>query len=231
MVGSLRRFRSIETVQGSLRAVADWVTISSLATAGGTLVLAAATFASVRSANRAARVAERSLLLGLRPVLVPSRPEDPPERVTFIERRFEVAAGTALVEADEEAAYMAIPLRNVGAGLAVLHGWQVGHWEAGRTAEHGDPGDFRFLTRDLYVAPGDTGYWQGAVRDRDDPVFDKLRAAIDAGQTLTVDVLYGDHEGGQRTISRYGLRPQDDGPAWTANVLRHWQLDGLDPRH
>ena len=30
----------------------DWTTIASLATAGGTLVLALATFASVRSANR-----------------------------------------------------------------------------------------------------------------------------------------------------------------------------------
>jgi len=39
----------------------DWVTISSLATAGGTLVLALATFASVRSANRSARVAEMAL--------------------------------------------------------------------------------------------------------------------------------------------------------------------------
>ena len=44
--------------------MADWVTISSLATAGGTLVLAMATFASVRSANQSARVAERSLLVG-----------------------------------------------------------------------------------------------------------------------------------------------------------------------
>src|ERR1039457_6034019 len=44
--------------------MADWVTISSLATAGGTLVLAVATFSSVRSANRSARVAERSLLVG-----------------------------------------------------------------------------------------------------------------------------------------------------------------------
>ena len=39
--------------------MADWVTISSLATAGGTLVLAVATFSSVRSANRSARVAEQ----------------------------------------------------------------------------------------------------------------------------------------------------------------------------
>ena len=45
--------------------MADWVTISALATAGGTLVLAGATFSSVKSANRAARVAERSLLAGL----------------------------------------------------------------------------------------------------------------------------------------------------------------------
>jgi hypothetical protein len=52
--------------------VADWVTISSLATAGGTLVLAAATFASVRSANRSARASEQALSAGLRPLLVSS---------------------------------------------------------------------------------------------------------------------------------------------------------------
>ena len=44
--------------------MADWVTISSLATAGGTLVLAVATLSSVRAANRSARVAERSLVIG-----------------------------------------------------------------------------------------------------------------------------------------------------------------------
>jgi hypothetical protein len=35
----------------------DWATIASLATAGGTLVLAVSTFASVKSANRRARLA------------------------------------------------------------------------------------------------------------------------------------------------------------------------------
>ena len=63
--------------------MADWVTISSLATAGGTLVLAVATYGSVRSANRSARVAELSLLAGVRPVLIPSRENDPVERVRF----------------------------------------------------------------------------------------------------------------------------------------------------
>lgn len=41
--------------------MADWVTISTLATAGGNMVLAVATFASVRSANRSARITELSL--------------------------------------------------------------------------------------------------------------------------------------------------------------------------
>ena len=42
-------------------------TLASLTTAAGTLVLAVATFSSTRSANRASRVAEQALLVGLRP--------------------------------------------------------------------------------------------------------------------------------------------------------------------
>ena len=71
----------------------EWVTISSLATAAGTLVLAVATFASVRSANHAARVAERSFRLALRPVLAPSRLEDPEERIMFGDRHWVVVPG------------------------------------------------------------------------------------------------------------------------------------------
>jgi hypothetical protein len=73
--------------------MADWVTISSLATAGGTLVLAVATFSSVRSGNRSARVAEKSLLLGTRPILTPSREGDPTERVRFGDGTFLTIAG------------------------------------------------------------------------------------------------------------------------------------------
>src|SRR5690349_2918390 len=63
------------------RGMADWVTISALASAGGTLVLAGVTVASVRSANRAARVAELSLMAAQRPLLVNSRPDDPQQKV------------------------------------------------------------------------------------------------------------------------------------------------------
>ena len=66
--------------------MADWVTISSLATAGGTLVLAVATFSAVKSANRSARVAERTLMAGLRPVLVPSGTTTPTSRSASVTR-------------------------------------------------------------------------------------------------------------------------------------------------
>ena len=51
-----------------------------------------------------------------------------------------------------------------------------------------------------------------------------------------MDVLYGDHEGGQRAISRFLLRqPEemrqpDKDPPWLASVIRHWNLDRPDPR-
>lgn len=61
----------------------DAATIASLATAGGTLVLAAVTLAAVCSSNRNARIAERSMLAGLRPLLLPSRLQDPEQKVGF----------------------------------------------------------------------------------------------------------------------------------------------------
>ena len=101
------------------------MTISSLATAGGTLVLAAATFASVRSANRAARVAEQSLLAGLRPLLIPSRPEDVPQKVSFADDHYVLSpGGGGIAEATDSAIYLTISVRNVGSGIAVLHGWR-----------------------------------------------------------------------------------------------------------
>jgi hypothetical protein len=46
----------------------EWATIASLATAAGTLVLAVATFAAVRSGNRSARAADRARCGGHSPV-------------------------------------------------------------------------------------------------------------------------------------------------------------------
>ena len=105
--------------------MADWATISALATAGGTLVLAGATFAAVRSGNRAARVAERALLAQMRPLLMPSRVADPDQKVGFADGKWlTTPGGCGMAEVGEDAVYLTLSLRNVGAGIAVLHGWR-----------------------------------------------------------------------------------------------------------
>ena len=63
------------------------------------------------------------------------------------------------------------------------------------------------MTRDLYIPADEVGFWQGAIRDRDDPVGTKRRAAIEERRRITIDLLYGDYEGGQHTISRFALLP------------------------
>ena len=215
----------------------DWPTVASLATAAGTLVLAAATFSSVRFGQRATRIAERSteiaeraLLLGLRPVLAPARVTDAPEVVRFGEgRMIRVEGGLAGVEHEGGTYFLVIPLRNVGNGLAVLQAWRFAARRPEIDTPHAEPAEHRPQTRDLYVPAGDTGFWQGAIREPDDPFREGLDEAFDAGGVLTVDLLYGDHEGGQLTISRFILTRENDG-AWRPGVVRHWPLEGTDPR-
>jgi hypothetical protein len=210
--------------------MADWVTISAFATAGGTLVLAGATFASVRSANRAARVAEQSLLANLRPLLVPSRLQDAPQKVGFVDDVWlTVPGGGAAVEVTDQAIYLAFSIRNVGSGIGVLHGWRFYPEPLGSLSERPELDTFTRLTRDLYVSPGDEGFWQGAFRDPSAPEFAAARTALDRPQRVAVDLLYGDSEGGQRAVSRFTITPREDG-AWLAVIARHWNVDRADPR-
>jgi len=216
--------------------VADWVTISALASAGGTLVLAGVTVASVRSANRAARVAEQSLLAGQRPLLVPSRTEDPAVKAGFQDDVwFLVPGGQGVASATDAAAYFVISVRNVGTGIAVLHGWRLDPELVLERGAHVEPPpleEFTTLTRDLYVAPGDVGFWQGSFRDPASDRYRTARRAVEAGQRMSVDILYGDFEGGQRMISRFMLSPHEvDGEVrWYAAVGRHWSVDRPEPR-
>ena len=222
----------------------DWVTISSLATAGGTLVLAVATFSSVRSANRSARVAERSLLIGLRPVLIPSREDDLLERIRFGDGQIvQVPGHGGAAEVHNDNIFLALGLRNGGNGLAVIHGWRARLRSdastpgSGRITEAPDLDEFRQQQLDLLIPAGDTGYWQGALRDPSLPGYAEVRRSLEEGGAISVDLLYGDHEGGQRTIARFVIAPwptDDDRPdiaaPMRAIVVRYWTVDGHDPR-
>ena len=210
----------------------DW---AAWGTSAGTLVLAGATFAAVRSSNRSARIAERSLLAGLRPVLARPREQDPDVQVQFADgRTFEVGAGGALVREEDGVIYLAIALRNVGAGIATLRSYQVQAEPAERVAHdplgparhrRGDPAPdastFSEQQRDLYVPLGDLGFWQAARRDPGSEPYTSLQEAIRTRGRITVDVLYTDHEGGQPTITRFVLLADADG-TWRCDVAHHW---------
>jgi len=209
----------------------DWTAISSAVTGAGTLVLAIATFAAVRSSNRSARIAEAALQEQRRPVLVPSRLEDPLQKIMFVEGHWVSAeGGRAAVEHIDGNVYLGVSLRNVGSGIGVCQGWNIraGIGSTRNLPTHLPEEEFRLQTRDLYVPAGDIGMWQGALRDPDDGLRASVAAAIDAREPLSLELLYTDQIGQQRTITRFGLFPT--GESWLTSVTRHWYLDWDGPR-
>jgi hypothetical protein len=207
-------------------------------------VLAVATFQSVQSANRSARLAERSLLEGVRPVLIPSREDDPMERVRFGDDVVvEVRGHGAAVKATDGAVYLAVAMRNAGTGVAVIHGWRARPQALGTGLSPSlllsdapldghdsllqirpEIGEFRRQQLDLYIPAGETGYWQGAMRDPQEPGYTEVMEAVRGDQTLLIDILYGDSDGGQRSILRLAATGR------RTTVIRYWNLDREDPR-
>jgi hypothetical protein len=206
----------------------DW---PSLGTAIGTLVLAAATFSAVRSSNRSARIAEVALQEQRRPLLAPSRLEDPKQKIMFLEGNWVSASGGhGVVEHADGIVYLAISLRNVGSGIAVCQGWAIrpGSSTTASLQTHAPLEEFHLQSRDLYVPAGDIGMWQGALRNPDDPIRAGVVDATETGQSITVELLYSDQVGRQRTISRFSLTSAND--TWIAALNRHWYLDWDGPR-
>jgi hypothetical protein len=130
----------------------DWPTVASLATAAGTLVLAIATFAAVRSSNRSARLAELALEERRRPVLVQSRLDDPLQKIMFVDGHWVGVAGSrAVAESLDGIVYLVMSLRNVGAGIGVLQGWVARAGLQTSDVDHIAEQEFRRQTRDLYI--------------------------------------------------------------------------------
>lgn len=232
-LGEQHRTARVARARGTLRAaMTDW---AAWGTSAGTLVLAGATFAAVRSSNRSARIAERALLAGLRPVLASARPHDEDVDVQFADgRTFHLGAGQPLVREQDGTVYLAFALRNAGAGIATLRSYRLEAEPADRVAldplgaarhrrgeEAPDPAAFSPQQRDLYVASGDVGFWQAARRDPASPEYAALQTAIRTRGRITVDVLYTDHEGGQAAITRFVMLAGEDG-AWRCDVAHHW---------
>jgi len=211
-------------------------TAAAVITAGGTLVLALATFNATRSATRATRIAERSLLASLRPVLVHAQLGDPRQKIAFADDHWvHVDGSQAVFDVTDDAIYLAFGLRNVGSGIGIIQAWYP---NPGREtgADHQPISMFRPQVRALYVPPGGLGFWQGALRDREEQVYASFEAAASERQPVTIDLLYSDQNGGQRTITRLLILPSPteheagpgraEGPVrWIASMRNHWPVD------
>jgi hypothetical protein len=214
----------------------DWATISSLATAGGTLVLAVATFAAVRSSNRSARIAEIALQEQRRPLFAGSRLNvDPEQKIMFVDEHWvHVGGGHAVAENLDGVIYLVVSVRNFGAGIGVCQGWGVRTGLVRTAVDHFPEDELRPQSRDLYIPAGDVGLWQGAIRERSDPAHENLARAIAQREPVAVELLYSDQVGAQRTITRFALVPirGDDAEETTrlVSVARHWYLDRVGPR-
>jgi hypothetical protein len=150
---------------------------------------------------------------------------------------FPVGNGQPLVRQDRQVIYLAIPLRNAGAGLAVLRGYRLQADPAARAAQdsggvarhlRGDPPPqaraFSAQQRDLLIGTSRAGFWQAALRDPAAVLHKEITHAIETQGRITVDLLYGDHEGGQPSVSRFVLLPEAD--SWRCDAVRYWSLHG-----
>ena len=183
-------------------------------------------------------------MIGMRPVLIPSREDDPLERIRFGDGQIvQVPGHGGAAEVHDANVFMALGLRNGGNGLAVIHGWRARVRNdpeipgAGRVDEAPDLDEFRAQQLDLFIPAGEAGFWQGAFRDPALPGYDEVRSNLENGDAIQIDLLYGDHEGGQRTIARFVVAPwptEDDRPDINdpkrVIVIRYWTVDGHDPR-
>src|SRR5258707_13777318 len=138
----------------------DW---AAWGTSVGTLVLAGATFAAVRSSNRSARIAERALLAGLRPALTTPRRNDQQVEVQFADGRvFDTGWGDALVRAEDGVIGDPAP----------------------------QPATFTEQQRDLYIAAGELGHWQAALPDPTSEPSTTTSEALTRPARITADLLY-----------------------------------------
>ncbi len=176
-----------------------------------------------------------------------SRRDDPTQKVNFGDSKWvRIPGGGAVAEVGsrngtaepDPPVYLAVALRNAGSGIAVMRGWRF-YPEWHRDATHAPLDEFEPQNRDLYIPVGDIGFWQGAFRDPGDPRYGPARKVIEDRQPFTVELLYGDHEGGQRCVTRFLILPgthsdpgadQDQDQRWFATQSRHWNIDRPDPR-
>jgi hypothetical protein len=211
----------------------DWELASIFGTAVGTVLLAAATgflawvtrgevVASrqeLELSRSAFQASTRPILLdapldvfliernpaGFQPLLV----EGPAQRTIDDLGRIMVEAGQYSTRTDAQGyVSITVPLHNVGAGLALIHdariigfdpGWTI-HWRRRSMQSGVPPGQLSRISFNSDLDPGDGEALSIELQDLDEPI------------SFSIEVVYSDFSGGQRTRTRLAIEGR--GSTW-----------------
>ena len=207
------------------------------------MVLAVATFASVRSANRAGRSAERALQVGLRPVLFASRPHETVQKIRWGDGHWAALPPAAPCWRRRR--------RHLHGDVAAERG--LGHRRPARV-EGWTPSNAQSDTpRSRRCAPERPDVHPEVAHSASRPVICTPRRATSAsgrprsarGTTRTGARSWRCRDGsgpaGRPALRRPRGRPADDQPLprrpypgkdeeWFHAVVQHWSLDREPPR-
>lgn len=116
--------------------------------------------------------------------------------------------------------YLAVSIRNVGSGVAVLHGWHV---QAGLQTQRSHPPLEEFTTQnlDIYVAPDGNGLWLSALRDPAPGLITAPQCWLFSARWLRLSDMTENNAAREVCIWTYWVRPEAE-EGFKALLARHW---------
>ena len=111
-----------------------------------------------------------------------------------------------------------------------MHGWRFApEFVLSRGDDAPDLDEFTRLTRDLYVAIGEEGFWQGTFRDPAPPSSRRPRRSPTTTRSSRSRSSTATSRAGSGMVTRFAMTPRTD-EGWIAAVTRHWYVDTPGPR-
>lgn len=166
-------------------------------------------------ANEQTLIAQRTLAAQIRPLLI----DVPAERSTEEELPDSVAAevsgyrGSIHAEVTGSGIVISLPIRNAGAGLAIIRG--VGLLV-------GEPIPSPPVTiMPANLPPGERGRINFVVRN-DHPAANAVHVAVESTRSFVIELGYSDLAGEQLTVTRFDLTySPDSDPGWQVRQVHH----------
>jgi hypothetical protein len=199
-----------------------------------TIALAGTTMLVAVPAAWSALLSARQMKRNLLPIITPARPDGSKRVARFTPAKHVVLENAdSFSQEDGERVYLAVCVRNIGSGVAVVRGVDANSTdEVKELAPDGIPA-LRGLVRSersLYLGPTEAAYLTMWATSSSSAGFDVVRRTVPAKGDLLLDLVYCDHAGRQLTVSRIELRWASDANRYVARLVKYWRPRALNRR-